>query len=109
MWRFVRMNPRPTPGRCALLAARLVCGVLDINAAFLSAWLTADHPPMWGLRAVAGALLGKASFEVGPWVGGLGLHFLVAFNAAAVFWLLCRKFPALLRFAFVAGPGSICS
>lgn len=100
------MNPTPVPGKRALIAAWLICGVLDINAAFISAWLTADRSPMWVLRAVAGALLGKASFETGPWVGGLGLglHFFVAFNAAAVFWLLSRKFPALLRFALVAGP-----
>lgn len=114
-WRFGRVNPTPTPHAGtvaaglidwrALLPAWLICGVLDINAAFISANLTADRSPMWVLRAVAGALLGKASFDAGPWVGGLGLglHFFVAFNAALVFHLLSRKFPGLLRHALPAG------
>lgn len=99
------MNPTTTPGGRALLAAWLTCGVLDINAAFISAYFTAGHNPMWVLRAVASALLGKASFEAGPWVGGLGLglHFFVAFNAALVFHLLSRRFPGLLRQAIPAG------
>ena len=65
--------PTVAPDRRGLLHAWLLCGVLDINAAFLSAWLTADRTPLWVLRAVAGALLGKASFDAGPWVGVLGL------------------------------------
>ena len=94
------------PGPRALVAAWLICGVLDINAAFLKSYLQAGHSPSWVLQAVAGALLGKASFDGGFWVGalGLGLHFFVAFNAAAVFWLLSRRFPALLRHAVPAGP-----
>jgi hypothetical protein len=99
-------SPIVTPNRRGLLYAWLICGVLDINAAFISSYLVADRSPMFVLRAVAGALLGKASFDAGPWVGvlGLGLHFFVAFNAALGFWLLSRKFPILLRHAFVAGP-----
>jgi len=90
------MNPTPTPGGRALLAAWLICGVLDINAAFTSAYLVAGRSPLWVLRAVASAVLGKASFDYGAWAPalGLGMHFFVAFNAAAVFWLLSRKFPA---------------
>jgi hypothetical protein len=95
----------PLPGGRSLLAAWLICGVLDINAAFLNSWLQSGHSPGWVLQAVAGALLGKASFEGGCWVGALGLalHFFVAFNAAAVFWLLSRRFSLLLRHAFPAG------
>ncbi|MBI2498403.1 MAG: hypothetical protein HYV75_10995 [Opitutae bacterium] len=95
----------PRPGGRALLAAWLVCGVLDINAAFLNSYLQTGRSPLWVLQAVASALLGKASFEGGAWASGLGLamHFFVAFNAAAVFWLLSRKFPLLLRHAVPAG------
>lgn len=106
------MNPTSTPssvplrpGGRALVAAWLICGVLDINAAFLNAWLQSGRSPVWVLQAVASALLGRDAF-VGGWeVGGLGLglHFFVAFNAAAVFWLLSRKFPLLLRHAAPAG------
>ena len=93
------------PGRRAFLAAWLICGVLDINAAFTSSYLQAGHPPEWVLRAVASALLGKASFDYGAWAPalGLGMHFLVAFTATLIFWLLARKFPLLLRQAVPAG------
>ena len=94
------------PGGRALLAAWLICGVLDINAAFLNSYLQAGRSPFWVLQAVASALLGRDAAFAGGWgVGalGLGLHFFVAFNAAAVFWLLSRKFPSLLRHAIPAG------
>ena len=103
-------SPTATPAGLidwhALVPAWLVCGVLDINAAFASAYLTAGRTPMWVLRAVASALLGRdRAFNGGAWVGGLGLglHFFVAFNAALVFHLLSRRFPWLLRHAVLAG------
>jgi len=113
-WRIRRVNPmpattatpavRPPDGR-ALLAAWLVCGVLEINAAFLNSFLQSGRSPVWVLQAVASALLGRAAFAGGWSVGalGLGLHFFVAFNAAAIFWLLSRRFPLLLRHAVPAG------
>lgn len=95
----------PRPGGRALVAAWLICGVLDINAAFLNSWLQSGRSPFWVLQAVASALLGRDAFAGGWAVGafGLGLHFFVAFNAAAVFWLLSRQFPLLLRHAVPAG------
>jgi hypothetical protein len=89
-----------------LLAGGLICGVLDINAAFVSAYLTAEHSPMWVLRAVASALLGRdAARDGGNWVGvlGLGMHFTVAFTATLVFVVLSRKFPLMLRHAVPSG------
>jgi hypothetical protein len=109
---IARVNPTSTPssvslrpGGRALVAAWLICGVLDINAAFLNAWLQSGRSPGWVLQAVASALLGRDAFAGGWATGalGLGLHFFVAFNAAAVFWLLSRKFPLLLRHAVPAG------
>lgn len=97
----------PRPLWHAIVAGGLICGVLDINAAFLSAYLTNERAPIWVLRAVASAVLGRdAAFGGGAWVGGLGLamHFLVAFSWTTVFALLSRKFPVLLRQAFMAGP-----
>ncbi len=100
----------PSPARVSLwrplVAGGLVCGVLDICAAFVSAYLTAGRSPLWVLRAVASALLGRdAAFGGGEWVGalGLGLHFFVAFSATLGFVLLSRKFPVMLRHAVPAG------
>lgn len=85
----------------------LICGVLDINSAFVSAYLTnPEHTPTWVLRAVASALLGRdAAFGGGAWVCALGLvmHFTVAFTATLIFVLLSRKFPVLLKQAIPAG------
>jgi hypothetical protein len=96
----------PVPWWRPLLVGGLVCGVLDINAAFVSAYLTAGRTPMWVLRAVASALLGRdAAFGGGAWVGALGLamHFTVAFTATLIFVLLSRRFPVLLKHAVPAG------
>lgn len=89
----------------ALLTAWLTCGVLDINAAFLDTWLSSGRSPIWLLQAVAAALLGKHSFALGWWSAafGLSLHFCVALCAAAIFWLLSRRHPGLLRHAVPAG------
>src|SRR3989304_4623942 len=121
-WRFGGMNPTSTPsiatprpggrappppgrGGRALLAAWLACGVLDLTAACLNSWAQAGRSPLWLLQAVASALLGAASFSHGLVSAALGLalHFFVAFNAAAVFWLLSRRFPRLLHQAVAAG------
>lgn len=102
------MNPDPQPFSWRpIVAGGLICGVLDINAAFISAYLAADRTPPWVLRAVATALLGRdQAFSAGAWVEvmGLAMHFLVATTWTTVFYLLSRKFPGLLSHAFVAGP-----
>jgi hypothetical protein len=101
------MNPDPKPFSWRpIVAGGLICGVLDINAAFLSAYFAADRTPAWVLRAVASALLGRdVAFSAGPWVGvmGLAMHFLVATSWTTVFYLLSRKFPALLKHVVPAG------
>ena len=102
------MNPGPPSFSWRpIVAGGLICGVLDINAAFISAYLVADRTPLWVLRAVAAALLGRdLAFSAGPWaeVLGLAMHFFVAASWTTVFYLLSRRFPILLRHAFVAGP-----
>lgn len=110
LWTFARMNLATATisslvGGRALVAAWLICGVLDINAAFINSYVQAGHGPLWVLQAVAGALLGKASFDDGYWAGALGLamHFFVAFNAATIFYLLSRRWPVVLRHAIPAG------
>jgi hypothetical protein len=91
----------------AVLAAGLLCGVMDITAAFLLAWIPSHVYPVRLLQGIASGLLGRASFQHGWATGALGLafHFLIAFTAAAVFYAASRKIPALLDHPWLAGIG----
>ena len=91
----------------AIFAAGLLCGVMDITAAFLLAWIPNHVPPLRLLQGIASGLLGRASFQHGWTTGTLGLafHFLIAFTAAGVFYAASRKLPALLDHPWFAGVG----
>jgi uncharacterized membrane protein YagU involved in acid resistance len=95
----------PLPAWRALVAGGLVCGVLDINAAFLSAWINAGMAPARLLKAVASGLLGAEAFNGGAGVAAFGLllHFCVAFSWAALFVLLGRRFRFLAQHAVISG------
>jgi hypothetical protein len=96
-----------SPALPAILAGGLLCGVMDITAAFLLAWIPNRVHPMRLLQGIASGLLGRASFQHGWATGALGLafHFLIAFTAAAVFYTASRKLPALLDHPWLAGIG----
>ncbi len=83
-----------------ILWGGLVCGVLDLTAAFVH----------WGLRiripqTIASGVLGPRSFQYGAWSGALGvmLHFVIAFGAATVFYVISRKLTFLVRRFVLAG------
>jgi hypothetical protein len=79
---------------------------MDITAAFLT-WAPKGVSPGRLLQAIAGGVLGPASFH-GGWVTstlGLAIHFLIAFTAATVFYSASRKLPALLDHPWIAGIG----
>jgi hypothetical protein len=90
----------------AILWGGLVCGVLDIGSAFIDGAVTFNLGPVRLLQGVAGALLGPATFEGGLATAALGLvmHFSVAFTWTTIFYLLSRRFPGLLRHAWISGP-----
>jgi hypothetical protein len=79
---------------------------MDITAAFLT-WAPKGVSPGRLLQAIAGGLLGPASFHGGLGTSALGLaiHFLIAFTAATVFYSASRKLPALLDHPWIAGIG----
>jgi hypothetical protein len=84
----------------AIFVGGLIAGILDISSAII-----ALHSRGWGpvrvFQSVASGAFGKASYQ-GGWktaLAGLGFHFLIAFTAAAVYYLASRK----LRF-LVASP-----
>src|SRR5262245_30842335 len=77
----------------AFLTAWLLCGVLDISAACLQAWLEAGKPPAAVLRGVASALWGRGALDAGAGMAAIGLamHFTVALTATLVFYALSRR------------------
>jgi hypothetical protein len=93
--------------REAILSGWLLCGVLDIAAACVQAWIQAGRAPADVLRGVASALWGRAAMSGGAGMAAIGLamHFTVALTATLVFYTLSRRVP-FLRTAplWIVGP-----
>src|SRR5437879_6589888 len=88
----------------AVLWAGFACGVLDITAAFIVYGFFGAKPvPL--LQGIASGLLGPKAFDGGLATALLGLlcHFVIAFGAAAVYFVASRTFPFLIRNAAVYG------
>ena len=90
-----------------MLTGWLLCGVLDIAAACVHAWIQAGRTPAQVLRGVASALWGAAAAGGGTGMAaaGLAMHFTVALTATLVFYALSRRI-AFLRTAplWIVGP-----
>ena len=78
-------SPHPNSLR-TILRAGLLCGAMDITAAFL-VYGYFGRPPLRLLQGIAWGLLGSAAYEGGLATALLGLlcHFFIAFSAAAMF------------------------
>jgi hypothetical protein len=93
-----------TSAIAAIFRAGLVCGVLDISAAFIT-WSFYDVLPFRILQAIASGLLGPQSYR-GGWptaLLGAALHFFIAFSVAAVFYLISRKWRFVREHVVIAG------
>jgi hypothetical protein len=94
-------------GRQAILTGWLLCGVLDITAACVQAWIQAGRNPWAVLKGVASALWGRAALNAGAGMAAIGLamHFTVALTATLVFYALSRRI-AFLRTGplWIVGP-----
>jgi len=90
----------------AIFFAGLACGVMDITAAFIVYGNMFHISPIRILHSVAAGLLGPRSYTGGLATAALGLlcHFVIAFGAATVFFLLARSFPFLLTQPILWGP-----
>jgi uncharacterized membrane protein YagU involved in acid resistance len=88
-----------------VLVGGAAVALLDIANAIAFWHFYADAPPHRILQAVAAGLLGKESFTGGVATAALGLalHFLIAYGMAAVYWLACLRWPALLGRPVAAG------
>lgn len=98
----VRRNPDPLR---AIGWGGLIAGVLDISDALLfygARGISAERL----LQGIARGLLGARALQ-GGWASallGLGLHFLIAFTAAAVYYAGSRKLRTLREQPLVSGP-----
>jgi len=94
-------------GLLAIIYAGALCGVLDISAACINAYVAAGFAPGHVLQSVAGGLLGRRSFQGGLTTATLGLamHFTVALSVAAIFYALSRRFPLPQRLLGVVAVG----
>jgi len=88
----------------AISIAGLTCGALDISAALVVYGLMGSKP-LRLLQGIAGGILGPRTYSGGTSTAllGLALHFVIAFGAAAVFFLASRVVPLLLNHAVVSG------
>jgi uncharacterized membrane protein YagU involved in acid resistance len=88
----------------AILWGGTVAGILDIADAIIVSGFYGVAPARV-LQSVASGLLGRASFSGGMSTAalGLGLHFFIAFAAAAVYVLASRKVPLLIRRPLLSG------
>jgi hypothetical protein len=90
----------------AIFFAGLACGAMDITAAFIVYGNMFHISPIRILHSVAAGLLGPRSYTGGLTTAAIGLlcHFVIAFGAATVFFLLTRAFPFLLTQPILWGP-----
>lgn len=81
-----------------ILWGGLACGILDITQAFV-AWSFRGVKPVRVLQSVSSGLLGAKAYQGGAATALLGgaLHFLIAFTAAAVYFLASRKLTFLTQ------------
>ena len=103
-----REATRSKPNRGALSAflwGGLICGTLDISAAFLVYGAFGARPiPL--LQGIASGLLGRSAFDGGLLTALLGLlcHLFIALSAAAVYVLSSRGLAVLARRPAITGP-----
>ena len=96
--------PKPTGWVTGILVGGFVAGVLDIVYAIVALGRRGSSP-LRVLQAVASGLLGAEAFEGGVPAGVLGLvcHFVIAFGAAAVYYLAARRLALLRERPLLAG------
>src|SRR5215510_8328127 len=82
-------------GLLAIIYAAALCGVLDITAACINAYVASGVMPKQLLQGVAGGLLGRGSYQGGLATATLGLamHFTMALTVTTIFYALSRRLP----------------
>jgi uncharacterized membrane protein YagU involved in acid resistance len=85
--------------RRAILVGGLAAGILDLAYAVVMYGFRRGVSPVRIFQSIASGLLGADAYEGGAGTAalGIGLHFLIAFVAAAVFVLASRRLPSLIQ------------
>ncbi len=106
------MNAPANPARVAkspkplftILWIGLVAGTLDITDNLIYNALRAVTPKMV-FQFIASGLIGMSSFRLGvaSVILGIVCHYTIAISWTAIFYLLCRRFQVLTRFAVLGG------
>src|ERR1043165_8911802 len=83
----------------------LICGILDIMSAIVAWNLQTGTKPIRILQSVASGALGRAAYDGGWRTAMLGLffHFLIAFTAAAAYYVVSRFWKFLTEHPVIAG------
>lgn len=89
----------------AIAVGGLAAGILDAIDAVVAFKLVLGFDPVPIYQFVASGMLGPSAFTGGAATAllGLGIHFLIAFSAAAVFTLASLRLPQLRRSALTYG------
>src|SRR5258708_22305714 len=89
----------------AIFWGGLACGVFDISQAMIAWYLQVGAKPIRIWQSVASGLLGPDAFKGGLKTAIIGgaLHFLIAFTAAAVYWVASRKLTFMTQNAVISG------
>jgi hypothetical protein len=88
----------------AIVWGGIACGTLDIIAAFV-VYGSFGLLPIPLLQGIAAGLLGRASFKGGLTTAALGLllEYVIAFGAAATYYLASRRLPILVQQTALCG------
>jgi hypothetical protein len=95
---------QPSRAFLAIFFAGLLCGCMDITAAFITWWPKGVKPSRL-LQGIAAGWLGPPSFSGGGATAALGLafHFLIAFTAATIFFVVGRKITFMTESPILSG------
>ncbi len=98
--------PASNSAASVILKAGLLAGILDgLDAIAFAGWYR-GVPVSRIFQYIASGAIGTKAFQLG-WAGvalGVFFHFVIAIGAAAVFYLLTRRWTWPLRAPLIAGP-----
>lgn len=89
----------------SIVLGGLIAGALDISYAIVFSGLHSGVPPIRILQSVASGVLGRDAYSGGLATAALGggLHFFIAFSAAAIYLLVARWLHLLVRRPILSG------